>query len=140
MGEGKAVRPKKRIVRDVGKLTEDQHASTRVFTKGRHSNAPPETLAGAAVKTGDEEDLEIQVGEFTLVVKEAAPDTSPANWNKYSSRPAVGYGAPGQDAVEKAATTIVQDADEEPPAEWGEWTTESIITEERYYRADSRLL
>ena len=117
----------------------------RVVGKGRYTNSPPLTPGTAVPRQGD---IEIQVGDVTLVVKQDEADRG--GLDKYGSRSAPAYGAVGEppidddpppenrDVVEAAA--VMDLLVDDPIPTWGPWRSEVVSSSAGYHRKESRLL
>ncbi|RPI22037.1 MAG: hypothetical protein EHM57_05825, partial [Actinobacteria bacterium] len=66
----------------------DEQAPARFIGKGRYTNAPPLTPGSGAERSPD---IEVQVGDMTLVLRQDGADRSKSD--KYGSRSAPAYGA-----------------------------------------------
>jgi hypothetical protein len=122
----------------------DGGAPARFVGKGRYTNAAPMTPA-TGTKAGDE--IEVQVGDITLVIR---PDEVPVpDADKYSARSAPAYRLPDAASDEVGATTAEQaDSDlspipdllvDDPVPQWTEWRSEVVSSSVGYHRRETRL-
>jgi len=128
------MRPNKRFTRGDEPRT-SAAPTTPVVRKGRYTNAPPQTA-------GDPARLEVEAEDIAVVVEPAVAEPV----DKYASRASVGYGTAvgalephepeGRSAPAQPPPSVF---DEEPPPDWGAWTTVAARDGMRYQRHDSRL-